>query len=534
MSAATTGWGAARAADGGRRWSLRRRVGVLAVVLSGLVALTWLAAALAFGSLHRTLRSQATLIQPARSAVVVLERTLLTEDLAVRDYLIRPRPAALAAYRAGPATVRAESAALDRLLAGEPGLRSAVRTTVSLAASWRSAVAVRAVALAATGHPAAQVDRQLAGAHPQFAAVLATFPRLDTALSSTDARATAAVQSTTSAVELVLFLACLVTIAAALTTIALHRRWVTRPVTALHDDLSRVAGGDLAHRIGRRGPPELARVADDAEAMRRRILAELASLQSAEEEIRRQAEELRRSNRDLEEFAYAASHDLQEPLRKVASFCELLERRDGDALDERGRQYAALAADGARRMQALIRGVLALARIGRAEVDLVPVDLSRSLDQALANLSVAVETSGAEIDRAGLPVVQADPALMVALFQNLVANALAFRPAGVAPRIEIRAWSDEGRLELSCTDNGVGIDPAQGERVFDMFHRLDRADGHAGTGIGLALCRRIVECHGGRIWVDTSHHGGARIRWCLPSELAVAAVGRADDNEVPT
>lgn len=514
---------------GGRRWSLRRRVAILAVVLSVAVALSWLAAALAFGSLHRTLRSQATLIQPARSAVEALERTLLAEDLAVRSYLILPRPAVLAPYRAGPAAVRTESALLGRLLVDEPGLASTVQRTVSLAATWRSAVAARAVALRAAGGSTGEVNRLLAGAGPRFRAVLATFPHLDAAVSSADAQATGDVQSTTSTVELILFLACLVTIAAALTTIVLHRRWVTGPVTSLHDDISRVAGGDLGHRIGRRGPPELARVAGDAEAMRQRILAELAGLQAAEEEIRRQAEELRRSNRDLEEFAYVASHDLQEPLRKVVGFCELLERRYGDQLDEQGRQYAALAADGARRMQALIRGVLALARIGRTEADLVPVDLSKTLQQALANLSVSVEASGATVQSDGLPIVQADPTLMVALFQNLVANAITFRPPGATPRVEIRAWPGDGRLELSCTDDGVGIEPAHGERVFEMFQRLHRGDGHAGTGIGLALCRRIVEHHGGRIWVDTSHHGGARIRWYLPSELAAAAV-RPDDH----
>lgn len=506
-------------------WSLRRRVALLAIVLAIAVAVAWVWATVSFHSLRTTLDAQSDRIQPARSAVELLESALLSEDIGIRGYMITGQTAQLKPYRSGAATAGQEARVLPGLLRSDPTLAHAVADTVRTARAWRTDVAVRAITLASGGNSARSVDTALRAYAPHFRAVLATFPALNKALAKTDANATAKIGRTTHTLALILFLAGLVTFAAALTSVLLVRRWVTRPIMALHDDIRVVASGELDHEISTAGPPELASVVRDVEAMRQRIVDELASLRTAQLEIGRQAEELRRSNLDLEQFAYVASHDLQEPLRKVASFCELLERRYGAELDERGRQYVSLAADGARRMQVLIRDVLALARIGKLDKLLVPVDLADALGQAVANLSVQIEASGGELTTSSLPVVKADPALMVALFQNLLANSLKFKSAGVPPKVEVWAGPDGADWRFRFSDNGIGIEAAYAERVFEMFQRLHRRDEYTGTGIGLALCRRIVEHHGGRMWLDTSQPAGTSFEWSWPSAMVLSAGG---------
>ncbi len=173
--------------------------------------------------------------------------------------------------------------------------------------------------------------------------------------------------------------------------------------------------------------------------MRQRIVDELEASRAAADALDAQAEELRRSNAELEQFAYVASHDLQEPLRKVASFCQLLEKRYGDKLDERGTEYIAFAVDGAKRMQVLINDLLTFSRVGRLNATETDVDLDAALDAALANLATAVEESGAVIERppAGLPTIKGDPTLLAMMWQNLIGNAVKFRRDGVAPRIVI-------------------------------------------------------------------------------------------------
>jgi light-regulated signal transduction histidine kinase (bacteriophytochrome) len=231
--------------------------------------------------------------------------------------------------------------------------------------------------------------------------------------------------------------------------------------------------------------------------------------------------ELRRSNAELEQFAYVASHDLQEPLRKVAAFCQLLEKRYADKLDDRGMQYIEFAVDGAKRMQVLINDLLTFSRAGRVNVARSDVDLDATLDTALGNLATAVEESGADVDRsAGLPRVIGDPTLLAMLWQNLLGNALKFRRDDGAPRIVIDCQpgiaDHDGEWLLSVSDNGIGIQEEFVDKVFVIFQRLHGRDAYTGTGIGLALCKKIVELHGGTIWIDTSYAGGTRFYFTLP------------------
>jgi light-regulated signal transduction histidine kinase (bacteriophytochrome) len=268
--------------------------------------------------------------------------------------------------------------------------------------------------------------------------------------------------------------------------------------------------------------------------MRQRIVDELEASRSARAALDEQAEELRRSNAELEQFAYVASHDLQEPLRKVASFCQLLEKRYGDQLDERGTEYIGFAVDGAKRMQALINDLLTFSRVGRLYSTHTEVDLEETLGIALGNLSTSTAEANAEIVRPAqpLPTVDGDPTLLTMVWQNLIGNAVKFRREGVAPRIVIECEEgggpQEGEWLFTVSDNGIGIAPAFADKVFVIFQRLHVRELYSGTGIGLALCKKIVEHHGGFIWVDTSYTQGTRIQFTL------LATPTTEPNEIPT
>jgi light-regulated signal transduction histidine kinase (bacteriophytochrome) len=259
---------------------------------------------------------------------------------------------------------------------------------------------------------------------------------------------------------------------------------------------------------------------DDVDSMRRRIVAELSSLREAHDQLDEQARELARSNAELEQFAYVASHDLQEPLRKVASFCQLLEQRYEDQLDDRGKQYIAFAVDGAKRMQQLINDLLAFSRMGRAAAEQV-VSGDDVLRQALASLGHAIEKSGARIEASPLPPVRGEPALLAAVFQNLIGNALKFHGNGGPPHVAISAARRGDEWLFTCSDDGIGIEPEYAERIFMIFQRLHPKDAYAGTGIGLAMCRKIVEYHGGRMWLDADRGGegaGSTFYFTLPAQ----------------
>ncbi len=217
--------------------------------------------------------------------------------------------------------------------------------------------------------------------------------------------------------------------------------------------------------------------------------------------------ELRRSNADLEQFAYVASHDLQEPLRAIASFTELLEQRYGDQLDEKAKSYIHHAADGARRMQRLIRDLLKVSRVGQGQVLLAPTDSGAILREVVeTRLRDAIRDANATVQVGALPVVQANDGLLGQLLQNLLGNALKFRAPDRAPVIDVSAERLGAMWRFAIKDNGIGIAAEHSERVFQLFQRLHSVAEYPGSGIGLALARRIVERHHGRIWFE-SHAG---------------------------
>ena len=296
------------------------------------------------------------------------------------------------------------------------------------------------------------------------------------------------------------------------------RRSVLRPVSGLAAQVRLVASGDTAHPVVADGPREIVNLGADVDSMRLAILHELEAAREANQQLDDQAQDLERSNRDLEQFAYVASHDLQEPLRKVASFCQLLQRRYAGKLDDRADQYIAFAVDGAERMQQLINDLLSFSRVGRTTSAFSEVALDDVVAAAKAQLEPARTDVDGTIEVEPLPVVCGDSSLLRALFVNLIGNGLKFHREGVPPRVVVAAERIGDEWEVTVSDNGIGIDPEYIDKVFVIFQRLHARDVYAGTGIGLALAKKIVEFHGGRIGIDPPRpEPGTTLRLTLPA-----------------
>jgi len=231
--------------------------------------------------------------------------------------------------------------------------------------------------------------------------------------------------------------------------------------------------------------------------------------------LARRAEELARSNRDLEQFAFVASHDLQEPLRAISGVTELLAERYRGRLDEKADLYISTIVDGCHRMRQLIGGLLAYSRVITRSLPFEPIDSEAVLKSTLADLQSAIAAVGAEVTHSPLPTVVGNPTLIGQLLQNLIGNALKFRSAQ-APRVHISAQCDHEFWSFAVADNGIGIDSQYAEQIFAIFQRLHTRDEYPGTGIGLAICRKIVEQHGGRIWVESQPGQGSTFRFTLP------------------
>lgn len=232
------------------------------------------------------------------------------------------------------------------------------------------------------------------------------------------------------------------------------------------------------------------------------------------EQIRRQAAELERSNTELEQFAYVASHDLQEPLRMITGYTKLLAKRYKGKLDKDADDFIGFAVDGAQRMHSLIQDLLILSRVGTRGKEFAPTDCEMVLSDTLVNLQAAIQESNATITHDPLPNVMADSGQLAQVFQNLIGNAIKYRGAR-APLVHVSCQSRANEWLFSVKDNGIGIDPKHAERVFVMFQRLHTRREYPGTGIGLALCKKIVERHGGKIWVESQEGAGATFYFTL-------------------
>ncbi|HEV1285896.1 MAG TPA: ATP-binding protein [Bryobacteraceae bacterium] len=238
-------------------------------------------------------------------------------------------------------------------------------------------------------------------------------------------------------------------------------------------------------------------------------------------ELKRVNDELRQSYTELEQFAHVASHDLQEPLRMVTSYLQLIERRYNGRLDDDGREFIHFAVDGTKRMRALIKDLLDFSRTGTDATHREAVAAGSLVENALSNLKTAIHESGAQITADALPTIVVDPVLFTQVFQNLIANAIKFQK-GTAPKVHISVQAQAREWIFSVQDNGIGIEPQHRDRIFRIFERLHAVDQYSGSGIGLAITRKIVERHGGRIWVESQPGTGSTFRFSTSAEMEIA------------
>lgn len=276
----------------------------------------------------------------------------------------------------------------------------------------------------------------------------------------------------------------------------------------------------LAEEALERSYRELEQRVEDRTAQLRQVnaslITEVAERKRAEESLKKIMEELERSNKELEQFAYAVSHDLQEPLRTVGSYIDLLAEKYKGKLDQKADKFISYAIDGAARMSSLINDLLAYSRVGTRGKQFAPVEMSSVFKKAEGNLNKAIDEGHAVVTSDRLPQVFGDESQLVQLLQNLIGNAIKFRKKDAPPRIHVSAERKGSEWVFGMHDNGIGIEPGFQERVFTIFQRLHTREEYPGTGIGLAICRRIVERHEGRIWVESKPGEGSTFYFTLP------------------
>ena len=318
-----------------------------------------------------------------------------------------------------------------------------------------------------------------------------------------------------------------VAVAAAVLLALWVARSVSAPIKVLEEGARIVGSGNLDHRVGTTAQDEVGRLSrtfDDMVTNLKKVMATRDELQTeiglrvaTEDRLRATLKELERSNRDLEQFAYSASHDLQEPLRKVVAFGSLLQEEFGTTLGVTGADYVARMRGAAERMQRLINDLLTYARVTTHTNAFEPVDMNQTVREVLSDLETRLTETQGRVVVSDLPRVEADPTQMAQLMQNLIGNALKFHRKGIPPLVRVYAEpSDAGRVRIVVEDNGIGFETKYAERIFGVFNRLHGQDEYAGSGIGLAVCRRIAERHGGMIVGQGAPQQGARFTIDLP------------------
>jgi signal transduction histidine kinase len=505
----------AQRAEAERRWPLSRIVGVAVLVLLLFSVAAVVAGGIALVSLHASRNRVLDVIDPATLAAQQLDNALVNQETGVRGYALSAQQSFLTPYTQG---VTEEQSAINTLrqLASQlpaPTTRDLDRV-ISQAQYWRTHYAQPTISqVSHTGKPVLSPD--ITTGKADFDALRGKVAVLQADVASARSSAVAALNDDSTTLDAV-FITVAIGLALIVVLLALGlRAFAIRPLHRLAAQARQVADGDFEHEVTMRGPREVTQLAADVNTMRERILKELSATREANIILQAHTAELQRSNAELEQFAYVASHDLQEPLRKVASFSQLLQRRYAGKLDARADQYIEFAVDGAKRMQALINDLLAYSRVGRSDREPTLVSSDAALTQARANLAEQIEETGATIETGHLPLVLAELPLLIAVFQNLLSNALKFS-GGKPPRVVITVQRDEPFWLFSFSDNGIGIEPEYAERIFVIFQRLHERSAFAGTGIGLSVTRKIIEYFGGRIWLDTTFTGGTRFYFTLP------------------
>ncbi|WP_433784217.1 sensor histidine kinase [Actinomycetospora sp. CA-101289] len=495
--------------EGLSHWSLQRILAVTGTALAVLLVIAAVVGIVGLAALGQQRIALVDRLDPALLAAQQLDAATVDQETGVRGFALLARPDLLEPYQRGRADEARLVGELRTLLADRPDALAELAEVEDAVDAWRATYAEPTLAAAAAGTPG-----------PPLEAGKAAFDRVRVAIEAQRGRLLVLRDDARDALEraadtlYVVGAGTLVLLALGVAALlAWLRRVVVVPTHRLAHEVRQVVDGDLEHRVSTSGPQEITELAEDVEAMRVLIVRELADSE-------RSGRELARSNSDLEQFAYVASHDLQEPLRKVASFCQLLQRRYAGQLDERADQYIEFATDGAKRMQVLINDLLAFSRVGRGGDAMEPVDLGTLVDSAVQNVAGALEESGGSVSHGDLPTVLGAPALLTTVFQNLLGNSLKFR-GDEAPRVHVEAERvtepKSDRWLLRFTDNGIGIDAEYAERIFVIFQRLHAKSDYPGTGIGLAMCRKIVERHEGEMWLEPRSGPGTTFVVALPA-----------------
>jgi signal transduction histidine kinase len=454
-------------------------------------------------------------LSPTAITAANLRAAMVDQETGLRGFALTGDDRFLEPYTRG----RRQSAAALRQLAvyarldDVEGTQDAVRAVAAAVRAWQDDYAEPALEQFRRDPSSAAGTTAVGAGKTRFDAFRAAVQRLEARVGPARAQARDELDHNADVVSTWVIGTALVILLSVAGVAVTLRRQLVNPLIGLAGDVREVARGDFERPVQGSGAREVVDLGEDVDAMRARIVSELGALRTAEAD-------LRRSNAELEQFAYVASHDLQEPLRKVASFCQLLQQRYGGQLDDRADQYIGFAVDGARRMQDLINDLLAFSRVGRLENPHTDVDCEALVARAKTDLARVIEETGAVIEAGPLPTVRGDAGLLRLVFQNLLANAIKFR-GDAAPVIELAAERQDGAWRFRVSDNGIGIDPEYAERIFVLFQRLHSRTQYEGTGIGLAMCRKIVEYHGGRMWLDTERAAGEQgstFLFTLPAE----------------
>ncbi len=506
-------------------WTLARRLRVALGALSVLLVLAGLTLVVVLRQADRALSDQAQRTFPARLAASQLLASLVDQETGLRGYALTGDRQFLEPYRQGLVDEQAARAELERVVQPDDPARLSLLTVDAAITAWRDQYAsLRTVDEIGSGTDnSIQFGRQL------FERVRQTNDDLDAQLARQLTSAREEAERYRQVVIVVLVLMAVVVVVAVVGLQRALKIAVLQPMDRLAAQVRVVSRGEHTAPIRPQGPPDIREMGESVESMRLELVGVLAEVESQRRGLERKAAELARSNADLEQFAYVASHDLQEPLRKVASFCQLLEQRYHGKLDDRADQYIAFAVDGAKRMQLLITDLLTFSRVGRTSEAFVAVDLAEMAAKAWDGLEDKVLATGAQLDLeldGWSQRVRGDASLLQMLLANLFGNAVKYRRQDCAPVVRVTMTAEattEGQMvRVDVADNGIGIPEEYAEKVFVIFQRLHGREEYEGTGIGLALAKKVVEFHGGSIMLRASALGGACVSFTLPVEESSA------------
>jgi signal transduction histidine kinase len=505
------------------RYTVGQWFGIATAGLAVLAAVAIIGGVVAISNLSDARERVVDAVDPASRAGQDVLASYLNQETGIRGYTQTGMERFLGPYELGRAQLPVAEAALRRSVArlDDPRLSADVDAVLAAGREWTDGFVVPIRARVKADGPITDPVRADAG-KARFDAVRAQVARLQSHLTTERERAKRALDTAATQLTLTFVVVGLLLVLGGGAILFVLRSAVSAPVSRLAFRTRRVAQGEFQRVVLPEGPRDIYELGEDVETMRERIVHELTVVEAArvaqeshQRELERQQHELERSNAELEQFAYVASHDLQEPLRMVSSFSTLVAERYRDQVDNQGRVFLDQIVKGAERMRTLIRDILAYSRLGKPAAPVL-VDCDELLDKVLFNHQARIEESDADIRRNPLPAVPGDAVLLGQVFQNLLSNALKFRTHDARPVISIGARRRGGDWEFVVADNGIGIDPQYHERIFRVFQRLHSNDEYSGTGIGLAICRKAIQHHGGEITLESRPGCGATFRFTLP------------------